>query len=111
MSDTQKKLLYVLIFLSFFKPLWALTSLTHSCPEKFSGTVVDLSETQTPLFTHLKKTVVTFRVDDVDKGSVPSQVTLSFLPTGEVRLDLGDSVVVSMENGFLCGIELAGHSH
>ena len=103
MSDVLKKLLYVLCFSLVVLPSWAFTSLTHSCPESFTGTVVSVSELQTPLLNRNKIEVV-FQVDEVIKGDVPTEVTLQFIPISHLKITAGNSYTVSTENGFLCGL-------
>ena len=104
MSDTKKKLLYVLFLFVFTTRLWAFTSLTHSCPDRFVGTVLSVSELQTPLLNRNKLEVV-FQVDQVEKGDVDTVVTLQFIPLADTTLSEGLTYIVSTENGFLCSIK------
>ena len=104
MLDTKKKLMYVLFLSQLTLPSWALTSLTHTCPERFVGTVLSVSELQAPLLNQ-KKIEVVFQVDEVEKGNVGNVVTLRFIPISHVNITSGAQYSVTTENGFLCDID------
>lgn len=107
MLDTKSKLLYVLFLSQLITlPSWALTSLTHICPEQFVGTVLSVSELQAPLLNR-KKIEVVFQVDEVEKGNVDKVVTLRFIPISHTKIVSGSQYGVATENGFLCDI----HEH
>ena len=105
MSEKRKKLLYVLLLSFISLPLWAFTSLAHSCPDEFVATALHFSVSQAPLLPSKKLTVL-FEVEETLKGGLHGKIDLSFIPVKEVEIEVGQQYRVSMENGFLCSIEM-----
>jgi hypothetical protein len=105
MSKKVKKLLYVLLLSSISLPLWAFTSLAHSCPDEFVATALHFSTSQAPLsLTH--KINVLFQVERTVRGAEQKKLNVSFLPLEEVEIKVGKQYRVSIENGFLCSLEM-----
>ncbi|MBL6990906.1 MAG: hypothetical protein ISR65_14065 [Bacteriovoracaceae bacterium] len=85
----------LLLLINTWSLAHAITSVSGSCPNKFIGTLIRVSKSQSP-FNPLAKINVTLKVEKVIKGSVDAQtVNLDVLKHGPVKFVDGKKYEVS----------------
>ena len=83
--------------------VFAVTSISQQCPDKFIGTVKEITDSQAPFSSpSFEKLKISLQVKQVFRGEEYLNKDIQILKHGPHVFEPGKEYVVELNNGFLC---------